>query len=107
MNQPSPSPVLFGPLIHEENRGLSDLGAREIATMLPLCLLVVWIGVQPNHFLDKTAGSLDRLSDRIEALRAADLEGEEVVSAEPPQSHGAATRSAPTPERTATSPQDH
>jgi NADH-quinone oxidoreductase subunit M len=61
--------VLFGPIVHEENKGLSDLNMREVGLMLPLVVLVVWIGVQPNVFLGKTAGTLDRLSDRIEALR--------------------------------------
>ena len=62
-------------VVHEENRGLRDLNGREIALMAPLVVLVVWIGVQPNAFLGKTAGSLERLSARIEAVRA----GQELV----------------------------
>ena len=62
--------MLFGPVIHDENRRLSDLNGREVGLMLPLVALVVWIGVQPNAFLGKTVGSLDVLAQRIEAVRA-------------------------------------
>jgi len=62
--------TLFGPVIHEENRRVADLGAREIGLMLPLVALAVWIGVRPNAFLDKSAGSIDELSRRIEHARA-------------------------------------
>ncbi|MAB81521.1 MAG: Fe-S-binding domain-containing protein [Planctomycetes bacterium] len=58
--------VLFGPLVHEENRKLLDLGGRELATLIPLVALCVWIGVAPNGFIQKTAGSLDRISHRVE-----------------------------------------
>ena len=61
--------VLFGPVIHDANKSLPDLNAREIATMAPLCVLVVWIGVQPNFFLDKTAASIDALHERLEGAR--------------------------------------
>jgi NADH-quinone oxidoreductase subunit M len=58
--------VLFGPLVHEENGKLLDLGGRELATLIPLVALCVWIGVAPNGFIQKTAGSLDRISHRVE-----------------------------------------
>jgi NADH-quinone oxidoreductase subunit M len=61
--------VLFGPVVHAENRGLADLNVREIGLMLPLCALVVWIGVQPNAFLDKCAPALDRILERVEEVR--------------------------------------
>ena len=61
--------MLFGPVIHEENRTVSDLNAREIGLMLPLAVLVVWIGVAPNGALDKTSGSIDALTRRIEHAR--------------------------------------
>jgi len=63
--------VLFGPLVHAENRGLSDLGAREIGLMLPLVALALWIGVQPNALLDKSAPTLERILVRVEESRYA------------------------------------
>lgn len=63
--------LLFGPIVHEENKSLGDLKAREIGLLVPLVVLCVWIGVQPNFFLEKTAGTLDALDARIEAVKAA------------------------------------
>jgi NADH-quinone oxidoreductase subunit M len=53
--------LLYGPVVHEENKGLPDLNARELVTMVPICVLCLWIGVAPNAFLDKTTGSIDAL----------------------------------------------
>ncbi|MEX1025485.1 MAG: NADH-quinone oxidoreductase subunit M [Planctomycetota bacterium] len=61
--------LLFGPVVHDVNRNLGDLKAREIGMLVPLVVLCIWIGVQPNLFLDKTAGSLDALDARIESAR--------------------------------------
>jgi NADH-quinone oxidoreductase subunit M len=44
--------VLFGPLANPKNHGLADLGARELLVFAPLAVLAVWIGVQPQPFLD-------------------------------------------------------
>ncbi|MCD4749316.1 MAG: NADH-quinone oxidoreductase subunit M [Thermoanaerobaculales bacterium] len=43
--------VFWNPLSHEENRGLRDMNFREVATVLPLVLFIVWIGVFPMTFL--------------------------------------------------------
>ena len=61
--------VLFGPIVHEENRELKDLGARELAILAPLCALCVWIGVAPNNLIHKSSGSLDRIAQRVERAR--------------------------------------
>ncbi|MEW6073986.1 MAG: NADH-quinone oxidoreductase subunit M [Planctomycetota bacterium] len=63
--------VLYGPIIHEENRRMADLGAREVGLMLPLFLFVVWIGVQPDAFLGKADATLEALQERIEDVRGA------------------------------------
>jgi NADH:ubiquinone oxidoreductase subunit 4 (subunit M) len=69
--------MLFGPLVNSKNKTLSDIGGREIALMLPIVALIVWMGVAPNVFLSRTNGSLDALSqrlDRARAVRTAQLE---------------------------------
>jgi NADH-quinone oxidoreductase subunit M len=63
--------LLFGPVNREENRSLPDLGAREVLLTLPVVVLIVWIGVAPNAFLERTSGSVDALIGRIEAARTA------------------------------------
>lgn len=62
--------VLFGPVVHAENRELADLNAREVSLMLPLCALALWIGVRPGPFLGATDGSVDALVERLERARA-------------------------------------
>jgi NADH-quinone oxidoreductase subunit M len=44
--------VFLGPVNHEENRTLLDLNAREIITLVPLLVLMFWIGLYPNSFLN-------------------------------------------------------
>jgi NADH-quinone oxidoreductase subunit M len=61
--------VLWGPIVHEANRRLKDLSAREVALLVPLVALVVWIGVAPNTFLHKGQGSLDLVLRRLERAR--------------------------------------
>ncbi|MCP3916077.1 MAG: NADH-quinone oxidoreductase subunit M [bacterium] len=62
--------MLFGPIVHDENRVLVDLKGGELAIVAPLLALCVWIGVAPNGFLDKTTGSIDLVLERIDHARA-------------------------------------
>jgi NADH-quinone oxidoreductase subunit M len=57
--------VMFGPVDREANRGLPDLSGREIAVLLPLVALIVWIGVYPAPFLARTGPSVDRFVERV------------------------------------------
>ena len=52
--------VFFGPLREPRTEGthVTDLSPREIAALIPLAILVVWIGVYPKFFLDRMAPSL-------------------------------------------------
>ena len=63
--------VFFGPL-REANRAepIADLGLREVLALVPLCVVIVWIGVQPKFFLDRMAPTIDQLTGP--AMRAAD-----------------------------------
>ncbi len=42
--------VMFGPVTNPANERLMDLNAREFATLVPLVLLALWIGVYPKPF---------------------------------------------------------
>ncbi len=61
--------LLFGPVIHEENRSMPDLRLAEIAVVAPLCLACLWIGVAPGGLLNKTTGSVEALVQRLDAAR--------------------------------------
>ena len=52
--------VVFGPVKHEENQRLSDLTPRERLVFAPLLLLIFWMGVAPQPFLDRMQPALDR-----------------------------------------------
>jgi NADH-quinone oxidoreductase subunit M len=51
--------TLWGPITKEENRTLRDLDAREVASLLPLCILMLWIGVAPRSFLEPSRPALE------------------------------------------------
>ncbi len=78
--------VLFGAVTREENRKLTDLNTREIGLMVPLVVLVVWIGVKPAAFLDRTTPSVERVVQRIEQARAV-ARGDADDSASPRVAH--------------------
>ncbi len=59
--------VLFGPVDRDENRDVPDLSTRELWILVPLVVLIVWIGVYPKPFLDRTEPSVERFIERVEA----------------------------------------
>jgi len=64
--------VFFGPLVHEANRALRDLSAREKLVAVALVVPMIWIGVHPSTFTNP----LDRaVTELIETMsrRAPDV----------------------------------
>jgi NADH-quinone oxidoreductase subunit M len=59
--------VVFGELTKPELRTIPDLNAREIATLAPLLLLVIYYGFQPQPILDAFAASTDHLISTAQA----------------------------------------
>jgi NADH-quinone oxidoreductase subunit M len=57
--------VMYGEITHEENRHLSDLSYREIALLVPVVLMIVWIGVYPNTFLRPMDASTAHLLEQM------------------------------------------
>ncbi|HEX6644476.1 MAG TPA: NADH-quinone oxidoreductase subunit M [Gemmatimonadales bacterium] len=43
--------IIFNRLDRDENRGLADLSARELAVILPLVAAIVWMGLMPGPVL--------------------------------------------------------
>jgi NADH-quinone oxidoreductase subunit M len=65
--------IVFGEITHEGNRRLTDLSGREIALMVPIIVLMFWIGIYPNTFLRKMDASSKHLLEqmRVERVLAA------------------------------------
>ena len=53
--------VMFGPLKYEENKGLRDLSPKEIASLIPIMIMIFWMGLYPKTFLSKMEKSIDHL----------------------------------------------
>ncbi len=53
--------VMFGPVTHPENEKLQDLSLRERLVFAPLLVLIFWMGVMPQPFLDRMQPALDRV----------------------------------------------
>ncbi|MCC6272402.1 MAG: Fe-S-binding domain-containing protein, partial [Deltaproteobacteria bacterium] len=59
--------VFFGPVKNKHMEGLKDLGKREVLCLLPLLILIVWMGVKPNYFLQKIEPATEALLQRVES----------------------------------------
>ena len=58
--------VVFGPVTHSENTAMQDLSIRERLVFAPLLILIVWMGVTPQPFLDRMQPALDRTMALVE-----------------------------------------
>lgn len=57
--------VVFGPVTNPENEGLSDLNRRELGLLLPLLFLMLFMGVYPRVFLDRSKASVETVQRRV------------------------------------------
>src|ERR1043166_6130860 len=58
---------VFGPLTHDENARLSDLNPRELGLIFPLLVLMLFMGVYPRVFLDRSKASVETIRARVAA----------------------------------------
>ena len=65
--------AIFGEVTRKENETLTDLTGREFVILIPLAILIVWMGVYPGSFLRPMDASVDRLVSRIHD-RTADIQ---------------------------------
>ncbi|MCB2203887.1 NADH-quinone oxidoreductase subunit M [bacterium] len=65
--------VVFGVSRSEENSKLVDLSSREIGLLLPILLFIVWIGIYPSTFMEKTEPTMQRVVDKLEQVQRGEL----------------------------------
>lgn len=63
--------VFLGPVRHEENRILPDLSAREVLTLVPILVLIFWIGLYPQPFLNLINPSAEQLAALVQSVAMA------------------------------------
>jgi NADH-quinone oxidoreductase subunit M len=69
--------VLFGPLTHPENADISDLTWNERIVLVPVLVLIVWIGVYPAPFLRRMEASVERVI--VQVKRQQVVQGSEFI----------------------------
>lgn len=72
--------VFFGEVTGAGDGVLGDLDLRERLTVIPLIIIVVWIGLVPQPFLDRLQPTVDRVMDQVSVA----LPGGVVVTVDDP-----------------------
>ncbi|MCE1252688.1 MAG: NADH-quinone oxidoreductase subunit M [Anaerolineae bacterium] len=54
--------VFLGPVTHPENEKLADISGRELLTLLPLLVVILWIGLYPKPFFDLINPTVQQLA---------------------------------------------
>ncbi len=63
--------ILFNPLDRAENEHIPDLNGRELATMIPLVAVILWLGIYPAPVLRRMEASAQQLVSQVSANGAA------------------------------------
>ena len=58
--------AIFGEVTDPENEKLRDVNSRELAMLLPLAAMIVWMGVYSNTFLRPMDASIDKLMAQVQ-----------------------------------------
>jgi NADH-quinone oxidoreductase subunit M len=62
--------VVFGELTKDENRQLTDINLREKLILVPLVVLVFWIGIYPSTFFKPMERSIHSLLETVQVAQA-------------------------------------
>jgi NADH-quinone oxidoreductase subunit M len=60
--------LFLGPTDKEENKVLKDLNLREIVTLVPILVLIFWIGLYPKPFFSLIAPSVDKVLAALQSV---------------------------------------
>jgi len=71
--------VIWGEVTNSHNEALLDINGRERLTLVPLMILIVWMGVYSNHFLRPMDTSVANLLNRVQNSRGSDVRSVERI----------------------------
>ena len=63
--------VFFGKVTHPENENLADLNFREKFVLVPLVIMIFWIGFYPKPFLTLMEPAVKAIIQQVEQGRTA------------------------------------
>jgi NADH-quinone oxidoreductase subunit M len=63
--------VYLGPLDKAENQALRDISAREILTLAPLLIAILWIGIYPKPFFTLMGPAVEKLASTLQVAALA------------------------------------
>lgn len=63
--------LFLGPVDKEENKGLKDLNWREIAILVPIIVMIFWIGLYPKPFFELISPAVDKMMATLQAVSVA------------------------------------
>jgi NADH-quinone oxidoreductase subunit M len=77
--------VMFNKITNPENRKLKDLNLREWALLLPITILVFWIGIYPKPLISRMDVSVNHLLTQVDdkykiTLRKIRIENDEIAA---------------------------
>ena len=58
--------ILFNPLDKSENTHLADLNRRELAMLVPMIAVIIWLGIYPAPVLRRMEASSQLLVNRVQ-----------------------------------------
>ena len=62
--------VIFGPRVNDDALSMKDLNTRELGLLVPLVLMILWLGVFPGTVIDKISPSVEKLVTNYNARLA-------------------------------------
>lgn len=77
--------VFFGKVTNPKNKSLKDLTWREIGLIAPLMFLMVYMGVYPRPFIDRTRESVVAIQERVVRQAGGTIEHAEAVPERKPE----------------------
>jgi NADH-quinone oxidoreductase subunit M len=60
--------ILFNPLDKAENTHLPDLNKRELALLVPMIAVIIWLGIYPAPVLRRIEASSQLLVNRVQGV---------------------------------------